>query len=268
MRMSLRGMERRYRDRMEVFIGAGVAIASFMLVLWLISLVIDDVSIVDIGWGAGFVVVAWVTATIAGSWSSSTIIMVAATTIWGLRLAGYLAWRNLGHGEDPRYARMRTGRGAAFRWQSLYIVFGLQGALMWLISLPQQATATAGAATALSWVGAAIVVVGIVWESTADIQLARFKADPANKGQVLDRGVWRWSRHPNYFGDSVAWWGLFVIAVSVGGWWTVVSPAVMTFLLLRVSGVTLLESGLSRSKSGYAEYVETTNAFIPGPKRR
>ena len=253
---------------MGTFVGAAVAIALFMLALWLVSLVIDDVSIVDIGWGAGFVLVAWVTATIDGSWSSASILMVAATTVWGLRLAGYLAWRNLGHGEDPRYARMRERRGTAFRWQSLYVVFGLQGALMWLISLPQQSTASAGSATVLSWIGAAIVLVGVAWESTADIQLARFKADGANTGKVLDSGVWRWSRHPNYFGDSVAWWGLFVIAASVGGWWTVISPVVMTFLLLRVSGVTLLESGLSRSKPGYADYVATTNAFLPGPKRR
>lgn len=254
---------------MSPFIVAAIAIASFMLAMWVISLVIGDVSIVDIGWGAGFVIVAWATAAAAGTWSTVAVMLVAATTVWGLRLALYLAWRNLGHGEDRRYARMRERRGPAFRWQSLYVVFGLQGAIMWIVSLPQQATADATADPGvLSWAGIVVWVVGVAWETTADVQLARFKADPANRGTVLDRGVWRWSRHPNYFGDAVAWWGMYLVAASAGGWWTVVSPVVMTFLLMRVSGVTLLERDLTRTKPAYEAYVASTNAFVPGPKKR
>ena len=254
---------------MSPFLVAAIAIASFMLAMWAISLVIDDVSIVDIGWGAGFVIVAWTTAVVAASWSFVTVVLVAATTVWGLRLALYLAWRNLGHGEDRRYARMRERRGPSFRWQSLYVVFGLQGAIMWVVSLPQQATSDAVADPGvLTWVGVALWAVGVGWETTADLQLARFKSDASNAGTVLDSGVWAWSRHPNYFGDAVAWWGMYLIAASAGGWWTVASPIVMTFLLMRVSGVTLLERDLTRSKPGYRAYVASTNAFLPGPKKR
>ena len=250
------------------FLVAAATVAALMLTMWVVSVIAHDVSIVDIAWGAGFVLVAWTTAIASGTWSAVTVILVGTTTVWGLRLAGYLAWRNLGHGEDRRYVRMRERRGDAFRWQSLYVVFGLQGALMWVVSLPQQATAdTAAGATAVTWIGVALWGVGVTWESVADAQLARFKSDPANSGVVLDAGLWRLSRHPNYFGDAVAWWGFFVVAASAGGWWTILSPIVMTFLLLRVSGVALLDRDLRQTKPTYADYVASTNAFIPGPKK-
>ncbi len=251
------------------YLVGAVIIACLMLLVWLISLIISDVSIVDIAWGSGFVLVAWATAITSGEWGPVTVVMVGATTLWGLRLSGYLAWRNLGHGEDPRYARMRQARGPSFRYTSLIIVFGLQGLLMWVISIPQQATSGSTAQIGvLTAVGMAVWAVGLAWETAADLQLARFKANPDNQGKVLDSGVWRFSRHPNYFGDFTVWWGLYLIAASAGAWWTFFAPAVMSFLLLRVSGVTLLEKSLTKTKPQYADYVARTNAFFPGPPRR
>jgi steroid 5-alpha reductase family enzyme len=218
---------------------------------------------VDIFWGVGFVIIAWITLGVTAGAPDRGRLTVALTTLWGLRLAGYLAWRNIGKGEDPRYRAMRARHGDAWPLRSLFIVFALQGVLMWIISLPVQASVRAAAPLgAADIAGAALVLTGVFFESVGDLQLARFKADPANKGQVMDRGLWRYTRHPNYFGDAVVWWGLFTLAAGAGAYWTVVSPLLMTFLLRRVSGVTLLEKGM-RKKPGYDAYIQRTNAFFP-----
>jgi steroid 5-alpha reductase family enzyme len=244
-----------------------------MLALWLISLRLRDASIVDLWWGAGFAAVAWTAFALGEGWLGRKLLISGLATLWGLRLAGYLAWRNLGHGEDRRYAAMRSRHGARFGRVSLLSVFGLQGLLQWVISMPiQVAQATPGSAqlTGLDVLGAALVVTGLAFEATADWQLARFRADPGRRGRVCDRGLWGWSRHPNYFGDALVWWGLYAIAAATPARrWTIFAPLLMTFLLLRVSGVALLERSLRRRRPEYAEYAARVPAFVPRlPRRR
>jgi len=249
-----------------VLAASAAALAIAMLLLWLLSLALRDASIVDVFWGLGFVGVAWLAFALGDGTPARKALVVTATSAWGLRLSAYLLWRNHGAGEDPRYRRMRRHHGARFGWVSLFSVFGLQGVLLWTVSLPLQlAQARPGPPLGLlDAAGALLVAVGLCFETVGDLQLARFKADPANRGRVMDRGLWRYTRHPNYFGDAVAWWGLGVVACAVpGGFVALVSPALMTLLLLRVSGVALLERSLRRDKPGYAEYAARTSAFFP-----
>jgi len=201
--------------------------------------------------------------------SSRNMLVSLLTSAWGLRLAGYLDWRNLGKGEDYRYRAMRERFGTRFPWISLFAVFGLQGLIMWVVAVPIQ-TAHFGTAP-LGWIDAVGVffwTVGWLFESVGDWQLARFKAIPDNRGKVMDGGLWRYTRHPNYFGDFMVWWGLYVIAAAAGGWWTIFSPVLMSFLLIRVSSVTLLERSLKQNRPGYEDYVARTNAFFPWPPKR
>jgi steroid 5-alpha reductase family enzyme len=242
-----------------------------MFALWLLSLAKRDASIVDIWWGPGFVAIALVSLlTGEGGDPARRALQTALVAAWGLRLGGYLFWRNWGAGEDPRYGAMRRHYGAHFPLVSLAIVFGLQGVLMWLVSLPVQIVhvSSGGGLGALDALGTALVLVGLCFESVGDWQLARFKADPASARQVMDRGLWRYTRHPNYFGDCCVWWGMYAIAAGTpAGRWTLASPALMTLLLLRVSGVTLLERTIGRRRPGYAEYAQRTSAFFPRPPR-
>lgn len=246
-------------------------IAAAMTALWLMSLVLRDVSIVDIWWGLGFVMVAhWTEATTSGAVSRAWLV-TALVTIWGVRLAAYLFWRNFRAGEDYRYQAMRRHYGSRFWLVSLVVVFGLQGVLMWVISLPVQLAIAAPAPLDLGFfdvLGALLVATGIVFETVGDLQLARFKADPASRGRVMDEGLWRYTRHPNYFGDCVVWWGLYCFALATGHPLTIVGPLVMTYLLTRLSGVPLLEKKLARTRPGYADYVARTSSFIPTPPRR
>lgn len=241
-------------------------IAGLMLVIWLISLPLRNVSIVDIAWGAGFVLVAWVTFAVTHGRGPSRWLLPMMTSLWGLRLSGYLAWRNIGRGEDQRYAAMRTKRGPQFAFMSLLIVFALQGAVMWTVSLPLQ-TGIAFAQPGWTWlhvVGITLWAIGFLFEMIGDSQLARFKANPENAGKVMNRGLWRYTRHPNYFGDFLVWWGLFAISIAHGtAVWAIIGPAVMTLFLMRISGVTLLEQSLQQTRPGYAEYTRTTSAFFP-----
>ena len=254
----------------EVLVVNAVVIAAMVSALWLVSLALRDASIVDIFWGFGFVVVAWVSSFVADGNADRRVLLVVLVSIWGLRLAGYLAWRNIGKGEDYRYQAMRRRFGDRFWIVSLWYVFGLQGALMWIVSLPVQAAGTFDDGLIwLDFVGVAFWVVGLFFETVGDIQLARFKADPANKGKVMNRGLWRYPRHPNYFGDFMVWWGLYLIALATGGgWWTVVGPLVMSVLLMRVSGAALLERSLRKRREGYEEYVATTSGFFPRPPKQ
>jgi steroid 5-alpha reductase family enzyme len=244
------------------------ALASALFALWIVSLRLRDTSIVDIFWGLGFVAVAWITRLASKDAAARADLAVALTTLWGLRLGAYLAWRNLGKGEDPRYAAMRRRHGDAWPVRSLFIVFGLQGVLLWVVSLPVQAAVRAppSALGALDVAGAVLWGIGVFFETVGDVQLARFKRAPENRGKVMDRGLWRYTRHPNYFGDFLVWWGLFAVASGAGAWWTAVSPALMSLLLLRVSGVTLLERSLRR-RPGYDAYARRTSAFFPWPPR-
>ena len=250
---------------------SALAVAAAMLALWLLSLWLRNASIVDIWWGPGIALAAAVAWLSAGATHPRALLLVALASLWALRLGGYLFWRNAGHGEDPRYQAMRRHFGARFPFISLVTVFMLQGVLQWLVSLPLQVGAAAPGAQALGVLdalGVALFAAGLAFEAIGDAQLARFKADPASRGRVLDRGVWRYTRHPNYFGDALAHWGLFTIALATPhGWSMVLSPALMTFLLLRVSGVALLERSIGKRRPAYAEYQRHTSAFIPLPRR-
>ena len=237
--------------------------------LWIASLVLRDASIVDIFWGAGFVVIAAVSALRSDGALPRRLLVLTLVAAWGLRLSHHLYRRNWGHGEDFRYQKMRRHHGGRFWLVSLGTVFGLQAGLQWLVSIPLQLAALSpeppGLVT-LDLVGTAVFAVGLAFEAVGDRQLARFRADPANRGRVLDTGLWAFTRHPNYFGDAVVWWGLWVIAAGAGGWWTVLSPLVMSTLLMRVSGVPLLEKAM-RQRPGYDEYVRRTSAFFPRPPK-
>jgi steroid 5-alpha reductase family enzyme len=180
-----------------------------------------------------------------------------------MRLGWHLYQRH--RDEDPRYQAMRAVRGDSFWWRSLFIVFWLQAAILWFVALPVLAAARPPHPLAtLDLIGALVFCAGFAFEAVADRQLARFRANPANRGRVLDTGLWRYTRHPNYFGDALLWWGIFIIACATpGGWWTAASPLAMTWLLLRVSGVTLLERTLKASKPGYEQYMRRTPAFVP-----
>ena len=255
----------------SVMLASAGAIAALMLATWLLSLALRDASIVDLVWGLGFVLVAWVAFAVGEGSEARRTLVVLLTTLWGLRLAAYLAWRNIGSGEDYRYEAMRRRHGDRFALVSAYLVFGLQGLLMWIVSLPVQAAMVPGSPSGLvvlDFVGVGLWCVGMFFEVVGDLQLARFKADPANSGEVMDRGLWRYTRHPNYFGDFCVWWGLYAIALATGdAWWAIVGPLVMTVLLMRVSGVPLLERHLARRRPGYEQYARRTSAFFPRPPR-
>src|SRR6185369_2213779 len=243
------------------------ATAALMLGVWLLSLIKKDASIVDTFWGLGFVLIAAVCCATGEGYEMRRILITALTAIWGLRLAGHIFLRNKGRGEDFRYKAMRARHGKRFPVVSLYSVFAVQGLLMWVISLPLEIGETSrlpARLTWLDWAGATVWLIGFGFESIGDLQLARFKADVNNKGKVMDRGLWRFTRHPNYFGDALLWWGFFLIALSTpSGVWTLISPLIMTALLMKVSGVALLEKTLMKTKPEYRNYAKGTNAFFP-----
>jgi steroid 5-alpha reductase family enzyme len=258
---------------LDVFLGAGLAILVFMTILWLISLALKNSSIVDIFWGSGFVVTAWIAFLLTPDGALLRKALICGlTTIWGLRLSFHILVRNWGKGEDFRYRAWREEEGARWWWFSFFKVFLLQGILMWVIAVPLVAAQIAPLPARLTFLDLAGVVlwaIGFFFEAAGDWQLARFKADPVNRGKLMSAGVWRYSRHPNYFGDSAQWWGYYLMTAAAGGYWTIFSPVLMTALLVRVSGVALLERTLKETKPGYREYVESTSAFVPWfPKRR
>ncbi len=256
-----------------VFGASFAAIMACMLALWLVSIPLRDVSIVDIFWGPGFAVVAWVSFALADGSPQRKWLVAILTTIWAARLGFYLLWRKFGEGEDPRYTRLIEHLAPRNRHViGLTRVFGLQGVLMWVVAFPVMFAQTIREPASLgiaALAGAALWLVGFAFESIGDWQMARFKADPENSGEVMDRGLWRYTRHPNYFGDVCVWFGLFLIACdSPWGILTIVGPIMMTYFLLKVTGKALLERRMSRKKPNYAAYIARTSGFVPWfPKR-
>ncbi len=247
--------------------GLGV-IALLASITWAVGTARSNIAYVDRVWSLFFVAAALVYAARLGMQGARTPWLLALVAVWALRLSGYITWRGWGAAEDRRYTAIRERNQPHFAIKSLFIVFGLQAVLAWVVSAPL----LAGIASRrpLGWVdgvGIALAVFGIAYEAIADWQMQRFQRDTAQHGQVMDQGLWRWSRHPNYFGECCVWWGLFLLAASVGAWWTLVSPLLMTVLLLKVSGVTLLEKDIGDRRPGYRDYVRSTNTFFPGPKR-
>jgi steroid 5-alpha reductase family enzyme len=244
------------------------AALALALVAWAVATSRRNAGLVDIFWSLFMLVAACVYARLEASLDARVVVVFTLLAAWALRLATHLAIRNWSAPEDRRYREIRARNEPGFAWKSLYLVFLLQGVLAWVVTAPL-AVAIAGDATLGPWdaVGVLLVVAGIGMETVADAQLERFKADAANAGRVMDRGLWRYSRHPNYFGEFCVWWGFYLLALPAGGAWTIFSPLLMTVLLLRVSGVTLLEKDIGERRPGYREYVRRTNAFFPGPTR-
>ena len=254
---------------LSVTLSAAIAVFVLMSSVWLISLAVRDASIVDIVWGINFVVIAWVVY-LAGEGSGAMLLAALLVSAWGLRLSIHIGRRNIGHGEDRRYQAMRARQPETFWIASYPRVFLLQGALALIISVPLQSLGAQNPDSIgiVSFVGLAVFLVGLGFEGIGDAQLSAFKKDPSSKGQVMDRGLWKYTRHPNYFGDATVWSGLWLVAVGSGGaWWTVIGPVVMTFFLLNVSGVKLLESDMAKRRPGYTDYVKKTSAFFPLPPK-
>jgi len=238
------------------------------LLVWALCTLRRNVGIVDIFWSLFVLVAALGFVRAAPEPTTRMLLVLLLVSIWAVRLAAYLAVRNRNAPEDHRYQAIRARNEPGFAWKSLYLVFGLQAVLAFIVSLPLYAAMTSSAPLALlDLAGAALVAAGVLVESIADAQLADFRDDPANRGGVMDRGLWRYSRHPNYFGEFCVWWGFYLLALAAGGWWAIASPLLMSVLLMRVSGVTLLEKDITSRRPGYAGYVAQTNAFFPGPRR-
>jgi steroid 5-alpha reductase family enzyme len=245
------------------------ALLGLALIAWAVASARRNAGLVDIVWSLFFLLAAALWVGMAPSHGARVWLVLLLVGAWSLRLAAHLAARNWNAPEDHRYRAIRERNEPGFVWKSLYLVFGLQALLAWVIAAPlAMAIGAAAPIGALDVAGAALALCGIVVEAVADAQLAHFKAQPANAGQVMDRGLWRYTRHPNYFGEFCLWWGLYLIALGAGAWWTLFSPLLMTLLLLKVSGVALLEKDIAERRPAYRDYAARTNAFFPGPPRQ
>lgn len=252
-----------------VLLASAVTSAVAMGVTALVAKRVGKVAVVDVTWGLVFVAIGWV-AYAVGQHSARSLLLAVLVTLWGGRLAWHIRGRALGQGEDPRYEKLLSEKPEEERFRyALVRVFGTQGVAAWFVSLPLQVAAATS--SALGWVaalGVLVWLVGVAFETVGDAQLKAFKADPSNKGKVMDRGLWGWTRHPNYFGDSAVWWGLFVVAAEAWpGVLTVLSPVVMTYFLAFATGARLLESEMAK-RPGYPEYMERTSMFFPLPPRK
>lgn len=257
----------------QIYFQALIVIMILMSILWIISVILKNVSIVDLFWGFGFVLTASFYFISTDGFGPRKVILLILVSIWGLRLSGYLTWRNLGKGEDFRYRQFRSKYGEKrYWWISFFQTFILQGLLMWLISAPLLGAQYYGQNRSLGildYTGFTLWIIGFIFEAGGDYQLAAFKADPSNKGKVLTSGFWRYTRHPNYFGDSSVWWGYGLICLAAGTVLPVLGSLLMTALIIKVSGVALLEKNLKEKKPEYREYIENTSSFFPWfPKKQ
>ncbi len=250
-----------------LFLYALLVIFILVTLVWGLSVIITNASIVDLFWGMGFVIVNAVYFYYSGDFYARKILLLVLVSIWGIRLFIYLSWRNIGKGEDFRYQEFRRNYGAKrYWWFSYFQVFLLQGALILFVSLPLlgiNATTNSDELNWLDYLGIIVFIVGFVFEAGGDFQLARFKQNPNNKGKVLNTGFWKFTRHPNYFGDSAVWWAFGIFSLAAGSYWTIIGSIGMTLLIIKVSGVALLEKSLNESKPQYRDYIQKTNSFFP-----
>jgi steroid 5-alpha reductase family enzyme len=247
-----------YFTALALILGVGVA-------AWVVSVVIRNVAFVDSLWSLFFLIAAVVFAADAAPLSARGLLVTSLVAIWALRLSIYITARNWGEPEDYRYQKIRANNEPGFAFKSIYIVFGLQGVLAWVIAMPlMPAIMNSGGIGPIEVLATVLWMVGFVFEAGGDYQLAKFKRDESNQGKVLNTGLWRYTRHPNYFGDFCVWWAFYLFAFAAGGWWTLLSPLLMSFLLLKVSGVAMLEKTISSRRPEYADYIRKTNAFFPG----
>lgn len=254
----------------SIYLQGLMALLAFGGLGWLLSLLRNNVTHVDSMWSLFFLLICYLNITSSNGFNDRNILLFILVLIWSLRLSFYLTWRNWGPHEDHRYLAIRNNNAPHFWLKSLYIVFCLQAVLAWIVSLPLLGVSLSE--RPLGWidgVGVLLWAIGLFWQTIGDWQLTRFKANPANQGAVLDTGLWKFSRHPNYFGEACIWWGFYLLAVSAGAWWSVIGPLLMTLLLLKVSGVALLEKDIGERRPAYQDYIQRTNAFIPWwPKAR
>lgn len=252
---------------MTLFFQASLIIWILVTLLWLLSVAIKNVSIVDIFWGFGFVVINTFYVFMSGELSARKTVILTLVTLWGLRLTLYLALRNIGKGEDYRYQEFRREYGVErYWWFSFFQVFLLQGVLMMIISVTLLGISggdQSGDLVLLDYLAIAVWLVGFAFEAGGDYQLSRFKRKAANKGKVLDTGFWKFTRHPNYFGDAAVWWAYGLFSIAAGSYWQIVGAVIMTVLIIRVSGVSLLERTLKESKPQYKDYIKKTSSFFP-----
>ena len=250
-----------------LFSQAALIILTFVTLLWIWSIFIKNVSIVDIFWGLGFVVVNTFYVFMSGELNARKILILTLVSIWGLRLAIYLAFRNIGKGEDFRYQEFRKNYGPKrYWWFSFFQTFLLQGALIMIVSLPLlgiNSSTSNGTLNVLDYIGIAVWLIGFTFEAGGDFQLARFKNNLKNNGKVLNTGFWKYTRHPNYFGDSAVWWAYAIFSIAAGSYWQIIGAIIMTLLIIKISGVRLLEKTLKESKPQYRDYIKKTNSFFP-----
>lgn len=250
-----------------MFLYALSSILICVTILWLISIPLRNVSIVDIFWGLGFVIVNGVYFYLSEEVFLRHILIFFLVTIWGLRLSLYLAHRNIGKGEDFRYQEFRKHYGEhRYWWFSFFQVFLLQGFLIVIVSLPLFGVNFYTRSNELIWldfIALTVWLIGFIFETLGDFQLAKFKMNPDNKGKVLDKGLWKYTRHPNYFGDTLIWWSYALFSIATGGYWCILGSVLMTFLIVKVSGVALLEATLKDKKPEYQDYIRKTNSFFP-----
>lgn len=264
-----------------LLLGANFAgLTGVILILWGIAVVIRDVSFIDAFWAFGMVLLAWGTWWQVGAEAPHGWLLLGFTTLWGLRLGIHLTVRWASHGEDPRYRKILAGSMEKRKWSwaktALLMVFLTQAPLLFITCLPAQigiwasATDPAAGVGAIGWIGAATALIGIAFETIGDAQLDAFRKNPANRGKVLDTGLWRYTRHPNYFGDALAWWGIWLVVLDLGrgpALASVIGPVFLTFTLTRWSGKALLEKGLHKTRPDYAAYVQRTSGFVPWPPK-
>ncbi len=249
------------------FAGLGATLA-LMAGAWLLSLALRNTGIVDVFWGLAIAGagVAWVG--VAPQDGPRGVLAATLAVVWALRLGGHILWRGWGRPEDRRYREIRARNQPGFAWKSLYLVFGLQAVLAWLVAFPLYGAAVSTAPLgALDYAGVALWVFGFGYEAIADAQLAGFQRRGGAERGVMQAGLWRYSRHPNYFGECVLWWGLWLVAAGGGAWWTAFGPALLTFFLLKVSGVALTEKDIADRRPEYRDYIRRTSAFFPAPPR-
>jgi len=250
-----------------LFFQASLIILILVTLLWIWSVFIKNVSIVDIFWGLGFVVVNTFYVFMSGELNARKIVILTLVCIWGFRLAIYLAIRNIGKGEDFRYQEFRQNYGPKrYWWFSYFQTFLLQGILIMIISLPLLGinyNNSNGNLQILDYLGIIIWIIGFTFETVCDFQLSNFKRDSKNKGKILHTGLWKYTRHPNYFGDSAVWWAYGIFSIAAGSYWQAIGAVIMTLLILKISGVSLLEKTLKETKPQYKEYIQKTSSFIP-----
>ena len=247
---------------------------ALMTIVWVISIPLKRVSIIDAFWGPGFLCLAvacWFVK--QEDWSGQQWLLFGMVGAWAIRLGWHLSIRCFGDAEeDRRYAAMREKRDPGFWWKSLGIVFWLQAVILWAVALPLQFALTRSPQSVPAWlsvVAVCIWLIGLTFEAVGDWQLSRFRSNPENSGKVLDSGLWGLTRHPNYFGDFMVWWGFWLLSVMIAApIWTVMSPLIMSAFLMKFSGAGLLEKDISERRPKYAEYIQTTNAFFPWPRQK